>query len=300
MKKAIFPLLFTLWTFTAASQYLPFYENKTSSNALSMMDLKGKIKSIRQRSYTAIESGGTITKGAKGNLSDQGTVNTDFDMKFDDTAQCTEEIYYTNLSVKLMVIVHKYDKANNAEVIKVSESPGKISFIYTYKYNSTGKIAEEYTSQILYDQSTFDNKSYYKFNEKGNLAEVSTYQVTRDPGLVSHTIYHYDVKGYLTEKDVYNDKGLIWFREAFKVDGKGNVIQHDYYGPDCKSIEHSFVLKYDDHNNIIQKEYYQPAGILKKTYSYSYEYDKTNNWINRTDLEAGKATFVLERELDYY
>jgi len=104
----------------------------------------------------------------------------------------------------------------------------------------------------------------------------------------------------LNSKEVYNEKGLLWFKDDFKVDNKGNVIEHNYYSIDCKTIDHTFILIYDSNNNVIQKEYYQPVGKLSKTYSYKYEYDKTGNWVKRIDFENKKPTFILERHFEYF
>src|SRR4051812_4032474 len=93
-KKIIFLfLLLTLHSLSAVSQYLPFYENKTSTNALAMMGLKGKVKSIKQRSYHAVDKGGVITKGVKGSMS-SGSINSDFTMEFDTSAKAIKETYY--------------------------------------------------------------------------------------------------------------------------------------------------------------------------------------------------------------
>lgn len=68
---------------------------------------------------------------------------------------------------------------------------------------------------------------------------------------------------------------------------------------DNKEIDRTFVYKYDSNNNVIQKDLYQPAGKLSKPFTYQYEYDKTGNWIKRTDFIDKKATYILERELEY-
>jgi len=139
----LFFFAFILYSELARSQFLPFYDNKNSSNALLMMNLKGKVKSIQQTSYKAIDNSGVIQKGAKGNISDQGSVNSDFYIQFDDTDRTIKEVFYNVWAVKELTINHRYDTKKNIEVIEQSESPGDISFKYTYEYNSKGKLIEE-------------------------------------------------------------------------------------------------------------------------------------------------------------
>ena len=298
MRKTIYLLSFIallLYSKIIQSQFLPFYENKNSSNALLMMNLKGKVKSIQQISYKAMDNGGVIQKGEKGSLSDQSSVNSDFSMQFDDTARTVKEVFY---NVKDLTINHRYDDTKNIEIVEQSESSGKVFFKNTYKYNDRGKVIEETMTQIFKDNVSFDNKFILKYDEKGNLIEKSYYSSRYKDE--SKSIYTYDSKGKLISKADYNEKNILWNKETYKVDTKGNIIERNYYKPDCVAIAHTFILKYDSNNNVIQKEYYQPAGKLSKTYSYKYEYDKTGNWVKRIDFENGKATFILERQLEYY
>ena len=47
-------------------------------------------------------------------------------------------------------------------------------------------------------------------------------------------------------------------------------------------------------------EPYLKPGEKSKKYTYTYEYDKTGNWIKRTDFENDKAILIAERKLEYY
>ena len=234
-----------LHTQRAVSQFLPFYENKTSTNGLVMMGLKGKVKSIQQRSYKAIETEGKIEKGGK---SPEGfSVDSDFNIQFDDSSRTIKEIY-----LGIASITHRYNDTAKVEVVEESERPNSVLFRWNYKYNNKGKVKEIYTTQILYNKDTYENRTTYKYNETGKLIESPNVCITKPEDTGGTTFYKYDEKGNLISWETLNN-GKAWFKESFQWDAKGNIIQHNYFGIDCKTIEHSFSYTYDDHKNITLK-----------------------------------------------
>lgn len=81
-----------LFSEIANAQFLPFYGNKTSSNTLSMMKLKGKVKSLEQKVFLATDSLGKIAKG-KRKFDYSGSVNTDFLIQLDSAERSIKENY---------------------------------------------------------------------------------------------------------------------------------------------------------------------------------------------------------------
>lgn len=63
-KTTIFFFTSTIILFSelVSAQFLPFYGNKRTTNALSMMELKGKVKSVEQNVFIAKDSMGKIIK----------------------------------------------------------------------------------------------------------------------------------------------------------------------------------------------------------------------------------------------
>jgi YD repeat-containing protein len=309
MKKQL-SLLFFIVLFLQSdimrSQFLPFYDNKMTNNALQLIGLKGKVKSLVQISYKAVDNAGVITKGEEGvgGLSagtiynTNPTVNSAYKMQFDSTGRALEEIYFHGKIIDV-TLKHKFNDALKTEEISEYETPGKISCKYTYKYNDKGNKIEEKITNIFYDGKTFDQKLTYKYNALFQLTEVDRFTF-KDGKYINDGIGNYtcDSKGNVLTESYLKDKTPC-IEVGYKYDDKGNVLEHNYFASCGKTIDHQLVYKYDSHNNVIQKDYFQ-GGKLKTSFTYRYEYDKTGNWIKRTDLEDGKATFVLERVLTYY
>lgn len=309
MKKQISLLLFIalfLQSDIIHSQFLPFYDNKMTNNALQTMGLKGKVKSLLQTSYKAIDNSGVITKGEKGagglaagSAYNTGpSVNSDYKMQFDSTSRALEEIYFHGKTIDVSLI-HKFNNALKTEEISQYETPGKVLFKYTYKYNDKGKAIEKKITQTFNDGKTFDQKQTYKYNALFQLTEVDHFTF-KDGKYINDAIGNYtcDNKGDILTESFLKDK-MPCITGSYKYDTKGNVLEHNYFSACEKTIHHQFIFKYDNNTNVLQKEWYQ-EGKLSKTFTYKYEYDKFNNWIKRIDFEDGKATFVLERALTYY
>jgi hypothetical protein len=295
MNRSILFLFLLAWIVqsqVAKSQFLPFYEKKSTWNNLPNMNLKGNVKAITQTSFIAIDSAGVVIKGAKGSKSDQCTVNSDFDMRFDNKGRTLKEIFFNVRSVSQIIVNHKYDDIRRTEEIK-EESDGKTSFIYNYAYNDKGKMV---ICNIIQYPGSHNQQIKFKYDKKGNMIE-SVYNNSKDE---FKTIYKYDSTGNQTAQETFDSRGLPFLKETYKVDNKENVLEHNYYSPGCKTIDHKMLFKYDSKGNVTQREFYQPADKLAKTSTCKYEYDQDNNWAKRIDFENGKAMFVLERKLEYY
>lgn len=281
----------------ATAQYFPFYENKISTNALQMMNLKGKVKSVRQRSYFVMDSAGTVVKGRK-DTTIYCNVNSDFYIQFDDSARAVKEIYYSGAALQGDILVHTFSK--NTEVVEESTRTGKMYYRYTYKYGAGGKMTEMYQSQIFKDNTSYNYKTVFKLDAKGNRLEKKLYETNDKPELLGKCIYEYDGKGNLILINGSDAKGGLSYKESLKTDEKGCVVEHDYYNGDLTKIEHSFALKYDAYQNVIEKKYFKPGGKLVTVYSSIYKYDTKGNWIRRTDYENKKGVRIVERVLEYY
>src|ERR1700746_548102 len=224
------------------SQWEPFYDKKNSSNALNLLNLKGKVKSVEQISYKAIDNSGVISKGNKWNNS-QVSVNGDFIMQFDISGRATKETYYDGAKI-LMALNHKFNDAQKIEFIEKTEETNKVTFTYTYKYDAIGKVSELKTSQIFLDNTSWVYNNIYKYNASNNLIETNSY-LNGGTKSQSKTLFTYDAKGVLVERQAYNEEGKPWFKYTFKYDDKGNELEENAWTLDNKIIDKTFVYKYD-------------------------------------------------------
>lgn len=278
---------------------LPFYNNKYTSSGLLTIGLKGKVKSVKQTSYKAEDSSGVIRMGIKKNASLGVTVNSNFNILFDDKGRIIKEKYYKTSGELEITSNHSY---NNTYMEETDESDlnGKIQIHRSYKYNSKGEKIESSSFLIYDDGGNFNNKMIFTYNDKGNLIGWDVYTTKNKINLQRKSIYKYDDKGNQIENNMYTSKGIPAGKETYKYDEIGNITEQIYYNNDCKTIEKKLVFKYDKEGNVILKEQYQPTDKISKKWVYKYKYDKNNNWIERVDFENENAMFILERELEYF
>jgi hypothetical protein len=278
---------------------------ETKNNDLKDMKLNGKVKSITESNYEAIEKFGEIIKGER-----SGTNEFSFDRKllFNEKGNLIEEKKYKldgNLDSKSFC---NFDENQNKIERIFYDSSVKPILRWTYKYDGKGNLIEENKIQILsrldslmanYNgkntNSNYSTKTLYKYDDSGNLFEKSIYK--SDGSLVSKNIYKYDLKGKLVEDDTYNSNGSLHCTNTFKYDDNGNKSEDKSVG---KFFFQKHTIKYDQYGNQIEiNSGYQEVGI-DATSAYKYEFDNHNNWIKKIEFYNNTTKHIIEREIEYY
>lgn len=120
-----------------------------------------------------------------------------------------------------------------------------------------------------------------------------------DGTMSSKTSYTYDAKGnevsYLLETSGYSNSS-----RKLVYDDKGNKIEEINY--DGKGeIMFRKVRAYDAHGSMTEEKTYEGQdNYLHKT-TWTYDYDKTGNWIKRTQYSNEGVDFdIAERKIIYY
>ena len=129
-------------------------------NDLTEENLKGKVKSIKETTYEAVDKFGQIEKG---------------DVLVDSSAVYTDDGRFKIYNEKGNKIEENYYNSN-----------GSLIYKNTYKYDEKGNKIEEYH----YDEDgKFNYKTTYKYDEKGNTIEINNYN--SDGRLDSKYTYKY-------------------------------------------------------------------------------------------------------------
>lgn len=236
----------------------------TKKNDLQEANLKGKVKSVREIDYEAIQEAGQIKKGKvlEGAESEVSNVLTSYN---EQGYLVGREYYNFGYSLK---ISYKYD----AEGSMVEES----------QYNSDGKL----DSQTLYK---------YKYDEKGNVVEKV--RSDAEGNLDSKITYRYDNKGNLVEEKWYYPDGTLSWHLTYRYNDKGYKVEEI-----TNSVEQSpskITYKYDDKgSNTEREEYFYNSGLVR--YKNQYEYDSYGNWIKRIKYVDGTLSIITERTIEYY
>ncbi|MCW3072768.1 MAG: hypothetical protein JWO44_2658 [Bacteroidetes bacterium] len=232
MKKKIFLLLLIplLVSLTPGRQ---------KKNDLAEMNLQGKVKTIKEVRYEAIEKSGKVEKGRyvgwahfytfneKGNKQEETLANPDGSegskavYSYDKKGNKTEvNAFQPNGSANLK-ITSKYDsKGFETERTVTDLTGGGDNWYTTYKYDSEGRKTEEAILHLDGDPS----KILYKYDEKGNMIESNQLQADGSP--IYKYNYKYDDKGNKTEM-MNTVEGILrnTFTYRYEFDQTGNWIK---------------------------------------------------------------------------
>ena len=237
------------------------YEKK---NDLLSENLKGKVESYSEYTYTAVEKFGETVKG-------EMTAAT----------------------------IRTYNTAGNLTEVNHYDDDGSLERKWKFKYDDNGIRTEG--NLYKYD-GTLLTKWDYDYDDKGNRTAANRiagnrYELQTNTERAEYT---YDDKGYRTGLNHYDSDGTLLLKWEYKHDGKGNQTEadlHAYGGAFYSKIKYN---KYDDKGNYTEKSRYNSDGALLSTDTYVYTYDSKGNWLKRITYEDGVATEVCEREYRYY
>jgi len=228
----------------------------------NFFDLKGKVNSLSETSYLAIEKNDEILKGKiSADISDEfGQL-----LVFDNTG---------------LLLVHN-----------LYNSYGKLEDRQTYKYDYKGNQIE--TSKYN-SKGRFQGKTTFKYNKNGKWIEVKAYDAQ---GIL---IFNSDISGYESDKSNNKSNGSYERLYNFKYDDRGNIIEENIVNTDDESINGKIIYRFDDMGNMVEANSYNLDGNLGSKKTFNYDYDKTGNWIKQIKVEDGIPKYIIEREIVYF
>ena len=77
----------------------------------------------------------------------------------------------------------------------------------------------------------------------------------------------------------------------------GEVTKGDKKQENSREYDTEFI--YDDKGNLIEANRYDENNTLEEE-AYEYQFDDNKNWIKKITVKDDKATFIIEREIEYY
>lgn len=251
------------------------------------MRLHGRVRTVKETSYLAVDNGGTVTKGEK---TDPSLNLNDMEYHFNERGYFVEQVDYTSDQKFVQRIV--------------------------YLYNANGEITEERVENG--DGSLNHKEVVIRRDERGNKVEAKlVYSSLSSPFKVT---FKYDANNNLTETCVYHD-GEVFLKFQSKYDafnneienwditaGEGHLYRYDERGNRTEETQYNqngeMIAKklstYDGNNYKTELRKYGKDGNLLFMTSYTYELDAQKNWIRKVEYFNGKPLLVSERAITYY
>ncbi|MDR1170787.1 MAG: hypothetical protein LBK97_08150 [Prevotellaceae bacterium] len=275
-----------LWLLAAVMTACSAGQQSAKKTDLDKAGLKGRVKSVKEFRYKAVEKPGEMTGeeilfafdkyDKKGNVTERNSCNTD-----------GRGSKYT----------YEYDGKENMIEILHDDNDGRILSKCTYEYDEKGYLMKE----NIHESSDGIYVNTYKYDEKGKKIAVNRYNP--DGRLYWTFAWKYDEKGNTIEESGSCPDGEYTYK--YKYDENGNRTESSVYTSDGSSNEKS-TYEYDEKGNIIEKINYNDAYIDGKLgWKYTYKYDRQGNWIEKTTKykdESSKSgePNIIRRKIEYY
>ena len=176
-------------TIVLAMLCLASCEKSTQKNDLAELKLNGKIKSIREIPYEAVEKFGEVVKG---DALDRFGKN--LQITFNEKGNKLEENSFNPYGSLFSKYTYKYDDKGNQIEKNSFNSDGSLDSKYTYKYDDKGNIIEE--NSFISDVNLDDKYTYkYTYDQQGNWIQQIAYKVKngveKPSRIVERTIEYY-------------------------------------------------------------------------------------------------------------
>lgn len=237
------------------SLYLIACNSHKTKNNLSIENLKGHVKSIKENTFTAVVRLGAIVKDKT-----QSPIKL---WKYNESGNTTEVNFLNQDSTIFYTTNFTHNEKGN-----VIEGKDGYSKSESYHYDLNGNIDE-----IIYykTDSTIRSKSTMRFDKKGN--QIEEFHFGADGNLSEKLINKFDEKGSNIEMLVYSPDGSFNSRYTFKYDAQKNKTEEIGYDTDGSILKKS-VFKYENFdkagNWLMQTTILdgKPISIIEREFEY--------------------------------
>ncbi len=284
---------------------------------IANLDLKGKVKTIKETSFKATKVNGEIVKSIKGwQYESENDQEYYFDtlgnlvLKKDIINANTKDNYSIKLDSKKRIIeinrkyrsnYYVYDSLNNIisskeldkqpEIISKGNTKPTTGVFTNFKYYYDPKNLlvkkEEYKSNLKISIETF------KYDNFNNLIEC---EIKKGTYIETHK-YQYDVNNMLLKYEwADNDEGIAEIT-TFEYLNKMKILEHwvDYEeGEPDGYIDDKF-----ENGNIVETTEVEQDGTITVREFCKYEFDTKGNWIKKI-IDINGKYYVVERNIEYF
>ncbi|RZT96007.1 hypothetical protein EV201_0636 [Ancylomarina subtilis] len=283
--------------------------HQSTNSDISKLNLKGKVKSIKEFSYTCksklIGDSVTYLKAERKReeieeyYPEETSLNNDNILFFNEQG-CIEKInLFTDGDIIFYNNRYEYDKDNK----RITE--------YEYKYNSSklAKISNYiYNDENLLKKKVIDNANgspygYIEYVYDDNDRKILTVGYRAGKGIIYKKNYKYDGNSNLIEFSLFHsfndeygsgDEGRRFTKERYKYDSNNNIISKNMIASGEKPWK-TFAYQYDEQSNLIKVIETDTGHILGNGYvkeiDYLYTYDDKGNWVTQVKLEKKSPDF---------
>lgn len=269
-------------------------------NDLEEMNLKGKVKSIKETSFFLIYENGEVINSR---IERENNSEKDKLILFNIDGNITIDKEYDSNKNLTSKVIYKYDNNGHKTESILYDSNGNIISKSIYKNDINGNKTEV----INYNpNNSINNRVTYEYNDRGNKIKDEMYlQENNKYGLFT---YKYDNIGCLIEYGLYlrdanklEDSNLyLESLEIYKNDVDGNRIEAISYDSN-NELRDKTTFQYDTNGNETEINQFGPNGTQIYFEYLQYGYDDQNNWeIKIKPSDSNNNRYLIKRVFEYY
>lgn len=265
MKKILFYFVVYSFFISNAQEYKDRITINTDTISLKSLGLKGKVSSVSDFSFVAVEKNGSIIKGAEIESSPD-----DKKLKWDNS------LYWDrNILGGFWTIKYKYYfdiKGRNTQKEEYKSSKAKTPYrTYSYIYNN-GRLSEvKRKTTFVEGYITIDSK--YTYEDK-KVKQIDTY---RNYEMWERTLFEYEDENLKSVK-VFDSDADLSEMYVYEYSGKklvsARIVEMEYYEDEEKGhIKSEKIIKFDNQGNEV---YEYSKYLIEDTYhidEFNTEYD---------------------------
>lgn len=272
--------------FTVLSSAFSFTANTQKTDAQTMK-LYGKVQTVKETCYLAVDQGGTVIKGEK---TDPSLNINDMHYRFNESGYFIEQLDYTSDQKFVQRIVYVYNGGGQVMEERVENPDGSLNHKeVVVRRDDRGNKTE---AKLIYNTLSSPFKVLFTYDANNNLTETCVYH---DGAVFLKFQSKYDQAGNEIENwDITAGEGTI-----YKYDARGNRTEETRYNQNGEMIGKKTTV-YNLHNQKTEVRKYDKDGHLLFTTSYTYVLDDHQNWIRQIEYFNGKPLTMTERAIEYY
>lgn len=288
-----------------------------------MHDLRGKVKSFTEFSFTAIDSMGVLIQGepvstnalyenysivfdANGNLISEVMYNLDHEISrrvvYDYSLFYNREPIYSiydssgHLTERWEAV--EYDSYNNVTEALIQNSLGQQQIEHhEYTYGDNGVLVSERRTVdgVLTSITTTTKDKANRLSRQ----ELSLY--TSDSRYVGGTLFVRDTLRNIESTYYLDSDSTINSYTISELSTAGSPLRNRHFNSN-EQLKQFDAFVYNELGDLTERvhSFYSENQEHTITYTYTYEYDSFNNWTSRTEFADGSPKYIARREYIYF
>ena len=263
-------------------QFNILFAQNNQQTSWEQASLKGKVKSVREITYSASANEGKIIRGeVKTGAKNAFTA-------YNSKGYQTELANYKPDGTLEWRYTSEYDKENKLAFEKTYNSDDSLILKAVYHYQD-GNISRGYCYKA--EDNLFEHWIYF-YNERKNLIKQVGY---KDTSIFTTWRFSYDEQDRLISKTIYNPNDSLVFTWTCRFEISGERYEEQDHQPFGKQVN-----KFNSDGLCTESTLYFGEKSIGSEDIFTYKYDSKGNWTECLSYRDETLILIAVRKIEYY